>query len=507
MIREFQLATALLCAVVAGCASTPERATLAASVKPVIGPSSAASVAETAPQPVRQHVLKSGAPADSETDIRLAAHTSDVAEQDDAKPRSVFGREASLDELIGFALANNPEIQAVHMQAHAMEARVPQVRALDDPMLMTTTFLEPIQTAAGPQDVMANISQKFPWFGKRSLRGEVAYQDAQATFARMAAAELSVVEQVKLAYYELYFLDRAIAVNKELESRLGDVIAIAKTKYTTASEKTGLETVLQAQVELYQLQTLLIQLEQAKEKAKARLAWALHAPRGTTLDVIPEIPETNVPRSAEVLVALIDQCQPNLDAVRRQSVGDQAAIALAEKNYFPDVTVGVNYYGIGSTGISPVATGADAFSLLVGVNLPIYKEKLDAGVREAQFKSARTAQQYDALWDEVRAEVQTQHARFIEDDRIFQILDKDILPKSQQTLDLSFEAYRVDRITFQQLIENYKTLLRHRIDYHRRLAQRAQAIATLERAVGCAITTWPIDLEEIPAEPTSPQLP
>lgn len=56
------------------------------------------------------------------------------------------------------------------------------------------------------------------------------------------------------------------------------------------------------------------------------------------------------------------------------------------------------------------------------------------------------------------------------------------------------------RITFQQLIENYKTLLRHRIEYHRRLAQRAQAIATLERAVGCAITTWPIDPEVVPAE-------
>ncbi len=502
MNRGFRLAFALLFAGVAGCASTPKPAT---SAKPAIGPSSLVNVAEAAREPVPQQALKSGAPAESESAVRLTAYTPDRSEQDETLPIQVFSREASLDDLIRFALANNPEIQVVHMQAHALEARVPQVRALDDPMLMTTTFLEPIQTAAGPQDVILNLSQKVPWFGKRALRGQVAFQDAQATFARMAAAELSVVEQVKLAYYELYFLDRAIAVDKELGDRLGEVIAIAESKYKTAREKTGLETVLQAQVELFQLQTLLIQLEQAKEKAKARLARALHAPRGTTLDVVPAIPETNVPRSAEVLVAMIDQCQPNLEAVRRQRIGDQAAIALAQKNYFPDVTVGVNYYGIGSTGLSAVATGEDAFSLLVGVNLPIYKEKLDAGVREAQFKAARTAQQYDALWDEVRAEVQTQHAQFIEDDRVFQILAKDIIPKSQETLELSFEAYRVDRITFQQLIENYKTLLRHRIDYHRRLAQRAQAIATLERIVGCAITTWPIDLEEIPAGPTIPE--
>ena len=504
---RFRLATSLLCVIAAGCATTPRHAIFA---KPGIGTS---SVAETANQSVRQPTHKSESPTRSELDsqsgVRLTAYTSDRSEQGTVLPGSpgtFLGSATSLDDLIAFALANNPEIQAILLQAHALEARVPQVRALDDPMLMTTTFLEPIQTAAGPQDVTLNISQKLPWFGKRALRGEVACQEAQAAFARMAAAQLSVVEQVKLAYYELYFVDRALAVNKELESRLEDVVAIAETKYTTAREKTGMETVLQAQVELSQLQTVLIQLDQAKVKAHARLAKALHAPRGASLEVVPSIPDANVPRSAEILVALIDQCQPKLDAVRRERIGDQAAIALAQKNYFPDVTVGLNYYGIGATGLSPLATGNDSYSMLVGVNLPIYKEKLDAGVREAQFRAARTAQQYEALWDEVRAEVQTQHAQAIEDDRIVQILEKNIIPKSQETLALSFEAYRVDRITFQQLIENYKTLLRHRIDYHRRLAQRAQAIATLERAVGCAITTWPIDLEDVPSGPESPKL-
>ncbi len=205
-----------------------------------------------------------------------------------------------------------------------------------------------------------------------------------------------------------------------------------------------------------------------------------------------------MPRSADVLVALIDECQPKLDALRREMNGDQAAIALANKNYYPDVTLGFNWQAIRSTGLSAVATGDDAYSLLVGVNLPFYKQKLDAGLREAQFKAAHTAQQYEATWAEVRAEVQTLHAQAVEHDRIVKILNDDILPKSEQTLDLSIEAYRVDRITFQQLIDNYKTLLRHRLDYFRRLSQREQTLATLERAVGCAITTWPLSAEELP---------
>jgi len=187
---------------------------------------------------------------------------------------------------------------------------------------------------------MLSISQKLPWFGNRPLRGDVAYHEAQATFARVAAVELAVVEQVKLAYYELYFLDRAIEVNEDLESRLKDVIAIATTKYETGGEKTGLETVLQAQVELAQIKTVFVQLAQAKEQSKARLAKALHSPPGMTLELAPSIVDGNVPKSADLLVAMIEQCQPKLGALRSELSGDQAAIALANMNYFPDVTLG-----------------------------------------------------------------------------------------------------------------------------------------------------------------------
>lgn len=493
MVR-WTLITVLIATVVAsGCATSPKP-----NDSTVV---SSSPISRGQPPGVVPHAhavarLPSPHSGDSEfSPIRPTSHVTATARNAD---EAVFGPDADLDQLITFALANNPEIQVVHMRAHALEARVPQVRALDDPTLMTTAFLEPIQTAAGPQDVILSISQRIPWFGKRALRGDVAYQESQATFARMAAAELAVIEEVKLAYYELYFLDRAIDVNRDLESRLKDVISIAKSKYETAGEKTGLETVLQAQVELAQLQTVFVQLEQAKEKAKARLAKSLHAPPGLSLELTPSIREGDVPKSADVLVALIDQCQPELDALRREMNRDQAAISLANKNYYPDVTLGFNWHAIGPSGLSAVATGEDAYALMVGVNLPVYRQKLDASVREAQFKAARTSQMYSATWDAVRAEVQTLHAHAIEHDRIIRILNDDILPKAKQTLDLSIEAYRVDRITFQQLIDNYETLLRHRIDYYRRLSQREQALAALERAVGCAITTWPVELEEIP---------
>lgn len=485
---------------VAGCAST-RKSPVATATAP-----NASEVARSETDDRQSTELTQLPPATAEVKpaaaIQSASHAEEILPGAVAAPASSM----TLDELIAAAVARNPEIQAARLQARSLAQRTPQVRALDDPMLMTTTFLEPIQTAAGPQEVILSITQKLPWFGKRGLRAGVAYQDAQAAFARVAATELSVIEQVKLAYYELYFLDQAIQVNRDLETRIKDVIAVASRKFETASERTGLETVLQAQVELAQLQSTLVELEQAKVKARAQLANAMSLAEGIAPDVETTLPEADVPRTADLLVAMIDECQPELRALERERGRDRAAIALAQRNYYPDVTVGFNWNEIGSTGLSAVANGQDAYSVVAGVNLPIYREKLNAGLREAQLKAARTTRQYEATWNEVRAEVQSLHAQAIEHDRVAQILGNDILPKSQQSFILSLEAYRVDRITFPQLIENYKILLRSRIDYHRRLSRREQSLAMLERAVGCTVTASPLEVpeEEVPVPLQNP---
>lgn len=426
---------------------------------------------------------------------RLVAHAEDVLP---CHPGTLFEGPTQVDDLVGYALANNPTIGAVRAKAESLISRVPQAQSLSDPMLATTAFLKSIETAAGPQEVMVSLSQKFPWFGKRALRGDVAFYHAQVAYAELSSAELQVSEQVKLAYYQLYFIDEAIQVNRTLEKPLQDVIAITRTKYETNARRTGLESVLQAEVALSKLQTTIVELEQARLKAIARLAESLHLPRGSRLDIQPEATQSTLPRDVDNLVGLLEQCQPQLLARERGILRDESRIALAERDYFPDVNLGFIWNSIGSTGLSAVANGDDAYSLMVGVNVPIYRSRLNGAVREAEFKTTQSAEQYDATWDALRKQVQTLHADAVEHDRLLKILDKDILPKADQTLELSIEAYRLDRIGFQQLIDNYRDLLRFRIEYYMHKSRREQAIASLERVVGCVLADVLPELEEVP---------
>ena len=436
--------------------------------------------------------------------VRQSSHP---PQPDDSYSVDMFPNPVACETLVQYALANNREIQAARYHARALGARVPQAASLADPKLMTVVYLESLQTAAGAQDVVLSLSQQFPWFGKRDLRSQVAYYDAMAAYARLTAAELKVIEEVKRAYFDLYFLQNAVTETRLLEPRLEDVIEIAQTKFKTNTPGAGLESVWQAQIELSKLKASLVELENAALRAQARLAGILDLPPQTRFTATPRLDPTALTHTAELLVELAGTCQPELEARRREVWRDRSATALAMRNYWPDVTFSVNWHEIDSQGISPVADGRDAFSLGVGVDLPVYRTRLNAAVREARYQAASTTRRYAAARDQLLAEVQTLYAQFVEHDQVLAILDSEILPRAGRTLDLSIEAYRDRGLEFQQLIDTYRTLLDYRIDHHKRVAMREQAIASLERAVGCAITAVEPETPGAPEQLSASPLP
>jgi outer membrane protein TolC len=395
-----------------------------------------------------------------------------------------------VETVVAYVLGSNPDIQAARYRARALGARVPQAASLPDPELMTTTFLRAMETVDGPQEFMLSISQRFPWFGKLPLRSQVAYHEAMAAYAEATAAELKVVEQVKRAYYDVYYVQRAVEVVQALRPRLRDVVEITRTKYE--NNQAGLESVYQAQTELSKLSIRLVELEQAKREAQARLAALLHLPPQTRVDAVARFDRTRVAQTARLLVDVAESYTPELDARRREYSRDRASVALARREYWPDLTVGFDWIQMGSKGMSPLATGEDSYSLDMGINLPLYRKRLNAAVREAQYNSARSAREYATTLDEVRREVVELYAQFTEHQQVLEILSGEIVPRAEQTLDLSIAAYNVGKLPFEQLIWNYRDLLDYRIDLHQREALREQAIASLERAVGCAVTAWPL---------------
>ena len=75
----------------------------------------------------------------------------------------------------------------------ALAYQVPVGASLQDPMLNATVQPEPVQTAAGQQELILSASQKFHWFGKLDMRASVAESQTGVARAHLAACIFETV--------------------------------------------------------------------------------------------------------------------------------------------------------------------------------------------------------------------------------------------------------------------------------------------------------------------------
>ncbi|NIV04326.1 TolC family protein, partial [Candidatus Saccharibacteria bacterium] len=141
----------------------------------------------------------------------------------------ISGRDSAiiLESLVQEALRNNPQIKSAEQQWRSVQRRVPQVSSLDDPILSYTRWGSSVETRVGPQENVFMLSQRFPFLGKLSLKGDMANQDATAAEQEYQATVRDVIYKLKLAYYDLYWIDQSLSILEEYQQLLRDFQRVA----------------------------------------------------------------------------------------------------------------------------------------------------------------------------------------------------------------------------------------------------------------------------------------
>ncbi len=241
--------------------------------------------------------------------------------------------------------------------------------ALPDPNFTFGYFVESIETRVGPQKSRAALRQTLPWFGKRGAQKDVSLEAASAAYERFQSEKLAIFYRVKSAYYEYYFLGRDIAITRDNLELLKFWESVIRARYRVAL--TQHPDVIKAQVELGRLEDRLLSLEDRIEPAEARLRAAVGLVGDGAL-MIPEaitVDETDFNKEdVSVRVMANNPDLRSLDfIVREQSANKRHA----GKTSWPDLTVGVEYFGIGDA-IDPTIkdSGKDAWMASVGAQRP-----------------------------------------------------------------------------------------------------------------------------------------
>ncbi|UCF67413.1 MAG: TolC family protein, partial [Acidobacteriota bacterium] len=141
--------------------------------------------------------------------------------------------DAQLEKLITALLTGNPRLQSARARCASSRERVAQHRSLPDPQLQYRYFASPPETRVGPQRHGLEISQAFPWAGKRSLQAERSSHQAESLAWEVRALERSLVAELKRVYFDAAYLQEALRVNHAEKELLRRFEQIALTRYKT----------------------------------------------------------------------------------------------------------------------------------------------------------------------------------------------------------------------------------------------------------------------------------
>ena len=398
-----------------------------------------------------------------------------------------------VDDYIRHALAENRSVEAARYNVLALRERIAQVTALDDPVVSNTIYpgsSNGLQTAAGYVPWNFLIAQQFPWFGTLGLRGKAAEQEVQVALAELATAQLDVVEAVKLAYLHLAFNERAEAILRDNRDFVEFYIDLARTRYETG--QTTETALLSAEVVLVDLDRELVSTRQGIASARADLASLLHISPDADLRTIPAPSIDEVPEQLDRLDQLAVAARPELQGRLAAAARDETAVELARQRYKPNVTVGLNYGLVSGNGaISRVANGNDNIGLFVGFNLPIYRDKLNAGVREAQARVLADARLFEAERDGVYREIRDLRSRTEARRETLGLFTEKIQPRASKALEAAESTYQVGTIDILTLISAWREVLQIKLQIAQFESEVGRSLASLERAVGVQLSEHP----------------
>jgi cobalt-zinc-cadmium efflux system outer membrane protein len=393
---------------------------------------------------------------------------------------------AALDE----ALSMNLDVAALRAQVDVTRQRPAQEHSLAPPMLEGTIWQWPINSLnpANTNMYMFMVGQELPGRGKRDLRAAVAEKDVALAETDVTIRTRQIVNEVRQAYTTLFIARKATEVHLASVELLRQIADVSQTKY--ASGRISQQDVLKPVVELSKLHGDLLMFEEQAGIAAARLNILLaRAPEAPIGPLAEPIEQMLLPAPSD-LQRLALEHQPELQRAHLEIEKAEAEVASAKQEYKPDFTVQGGYL------LMPNQT--DAWLARVGVTwprAPWSRNKIGAHIAEQTAASDTAKARERATENMVRLAVQEAYVRAKSAQERAALLRTTILPQAQQTLDVSRIGYQTDKVDFQAVIDNQRTLLDAQLGYVRALSEFEQATADLERAVGTDLpegTTAPV---------------
>ena len=185
--------------------------------------------------------------------------------------------------------------------------------------------------------------------------------------------------------------------------------------------------------------------------------------------------------------------RPEVRAALRGIEHREAELELARRSHWPDFSVGAawgNVLGrrdLLGVAMPPGGDGKDVYSVMVGVNLPLFRTKYAAGVREAAERAEAARAAHDAALNDTERAIRTTTFRLRAIERQLTLFERTLLPQAEQAQSSTEAAYAGGDADALDLLDGQRLLLDVRLGLAQLRTDYYKALADLERVAGTAV--------------------
>lgn len=378
-----------------------------------------------------------------------------------------------LSDLLEEIRQNNPGLRASRLEAEMLGQRGAQARALPDPVASVMV--------SGRLGTQWRVEQPIPYPGTLDLAGRIADLSAEVASYETRAYEQDLLLEAKLAYYELYRIQRQASLVKAFQEQLKDFEEAASVQYAVG---TGMQqAILKAQLEKNTLSGIAYDLSEQHRTTAEMLARVLNRPDAASFAAAVTVETPHIPEFDEAaLLALALDRRPEVDALDAAQERAGAEVELARKAFKPDFGVMLEYSEPGFGGMP--ADRLDGLMAGVMVKIPLQRSRLKARLEEARLQQAQVAARREEIETSLRTQIGDLVTRLREQKRRLDLFQNTLVPQAETTLASTLSAYTTGRTDFLDLLDAQRMLFDLSTGYEDELVRYLTTIARLERVLG-----------------------
>lgn len=392
----------------------------------------------------------------------------------------VSAQQKNLDNYLTIAAENNPELKAKFNDYMAALEVAPQVNTLPDPQVAFAYFISPVETRVGPMNFKLSASQLFPWFGTLGAKENVAIQAAKAKYELFEETKSKLFNDVKGAYFNLYFNKKAIAITLENIDILGTF-----QKLATIKVEAGMVSIVdeyRIEMEINELENQLALLKDKGYVLEVMFKNLLNTKEIVTISVPENLWRNDFNLSKQAALDSVSTFNHQLLSLDYQQAALEHKRKVAALSGKPNIKVGFDYTFIGK-GENNLA-GKDAFVFpTVGLTIPLYRNKYKAKVQEVIYLEAAKSFEKENKNNMLETLFENGWKDYLDANRRIELFETqlDLALKSIKILETE---YATGNKNFEEILRMERKVLKFNLEKEKSIADKQAAISFLNYLMG-----------------------